>query len=93
MIRSWANFCAPWMTRVGNSRRSCDLVEQRIDVVAARQRTGEDIRRRDRILDREIDADPADRRHGVGGIADREQPGPMPAGQPVERDGQQMQVG
>ena len=31
---------------------------------------GEDVGRGDRVLDGEIDADAADRRHGVGGVAD-----------------------
>ena len=73
MIRSCASFCAPWMTRVGNSRRSCTLWSKRIDVLAAGQRAGQDVRRRNRVLDGEVDPDPADRRHGMGGIADREQ--------------------
>ena len=42
-----------------------------------RQRPGEDVGRRHRVLDRQIDADPADRRHCVRGVADRQQSGPM----------------
>ena len=38
MIRSCASFCAAWMMRVGNSRRACTLAEQRIDVLAPRER-------------------------------------------------------
>ena len=68
------------------------LVQQRIDVFAARQRPGENVGGRDRVLDGEIDADPADRRHGVGGIADRQQARPVPACQPVELDGQQVKI-
>ena len=92
MIRSCAIFCA----RLDDPRREqpplLHLVKQRIDILAARQRPGEDVGGRDRVLDREVDADAADRRHGVRGIADREQPGPVPAGQPVELHGQQVQV-
>jgi hypothetical protein len=36
----------------------------------ARQWSGEEIRRRDCVLNREIDADAADRRHGMRGISD-----------------------
>ena len=50
--------------------------EQRVDVLAARQRPGKDVRGGNRVLDREIDADAADRRHRVRRIADREQAGP-----------------
>jgi hypothetical protein len=35
------------------------------------------------ILDREIDADAADRRHGMGGIANTQQTRPKPIDQPV----------
>ena len=35
---------------------------------------GQDVRRRDRILNREVDADAADRRHGMGRVADAQQP-------------------
>ena len=85
-------FCAAWMTRVGNSRRSWTSSQQRIDVLAARERSGEDVGGRDGVLDREIDADPADRRHRMGRIADRQQAGPPPARQPVERDREQLHL-
>jgi hypothetical protein len=42
---------------------------------AAAKRGGQQVRRRDRVLDREVDPDAADRRHRVRGIADAEQPG------------------
>ena len=93
MTRSCAAFCPPWITRVGNSRRSCTFAEQRIHVLAARQRAGKDVCRRHRILNRQVDADPADRRHGMRRIADREQARLVPGRQPVELHGQQMQVG
>ena len=86
MNRSCAIFCAAWMIRVGNSRRSCTLLSSGSTFSPRASGAGEDVGGRDRVLDREVDADPADRRHGVGGIADREQAGPLPAGQPVERD-------
>ncbi len=52
----------------------------------------QDVRCRHRILDREIDADSADRRHGVGSIADAEQAGPMPGLKPVDGNGEQFDV-
>ena len=69
-----------------------DLRQQAIHVLPLRQRTGEDIRGGHGILDGKVDADPADRRHGVRGIADGKQPGAPPAVQPVERDGQQFDL-
>ena len=36
----------------------------------ARQRRGEEIGRRDCVLNREVDADAADRRHGMRGVSD-----------------------
>ena len=49
---------------------------------ALAQRAREAVRRRHRILDGEVDTDPADRRHGVGGVTDRKQPRPVPSGEP-----------
>ena len=49
-------------------------------------------RTRHRILDSEIDADAADRRHGVSGIADAEQPVAIPALQAIDRDSQELHV-
>jgi hypothetical protein len=46
--------------------------------------------RGDRVLNREIDADAADRRHGVRRIADAEQARPVPLAQPIDRDRQQL---
>ena len=93
MIRSCAAFWPAW---IDPGRQHAALLrpgEQGIDVSPAASRPGEDIGGGDRVLDREVDADAADRRHGVGGIADRQQAGPMPARQPVERDRQQVEVG
>ena len=46
---------------------------------AGAQRLRQDVGGGDRVLHREIDADAADRRHGMRGVADAEQPGSMPA--------------
>ena len=61
------------MIRVGSMRRAWTRGEQPVDILAPRQRGREDIGRRHRILDGEIDSDAADRRHRMGGIADRQQ--------------------
>ena len=95
--RSISRFCAvrciAWMIRVGSIRRRCTRQSSAIDVLLpSRHRPGEDVRRGDRVLDGEVDADPADRRHGMGGVADREQAGPVPGRQPVELDGQQLDL-
>src|SRR5579885_1555243 len=50
-----------------------DLMKMRLPDLAAKQRAGEDIGGGDGVLDREIDADAAHRRHGVRGIADAEE--------------------
>ena len=52
------------------------------------QRLGENIGGSYRVLHREIDADAADRRHGVRGVADADEARPVPAPQAVHFDGQ-----
>jgi len=83
--------CRRWTRRTGKRRRA-HPVEQRIDILPGGERRGEDVRGRDRVLDGEIDADAAHWRHGMGGIADREQPGARPAFEPVERDREQLHL-
>src|SRR6185437_9636121 len=45
-----------------------------------------------RILDGDIDPDSSYRRHGVGRIADEEQPGPPPLPQEIDHHGQKLHV-
>ena len=59
---------------------------------ALAQSRHQDVRRGDRVLDRQVDADAADRRHRMRRIADAQQPGTKPGVQPVHRDGQQLHV-
>ena len=77
-----------FLRRLDNLRREfaplLDGSEQWIDGVAAGLWFSEDVGRGNGILDRKVDADTADRRHGVGGIADRDQPRPPPALETVE---------
>jgi hypothetical protein len=51
---------------------------------ALAQRYRENIGGGDRVLHRQIDPDPADRRHRVRRVADAQQPGPPPSRQPVD---------
>ena len=61
------------MSRVGSSRRRWTL--RRSSIVSRFSRSGPArmIRRRHGVLDGQVDADPADRRHGVRRVADAEQ--------------------
>ena len=90
--RSCTAFCAAWMTRVGKHPPLLHLLSSGSTFSPRGERAGEDVRGRDRVLDGQVDADPADRRHGVRGVADREQAGPPPACQPVERHRQQFDL-
>ncbi|MGB7750828.1 MAG: hypothetical protein WCF88_04690 [Candidatus Acidiferrales bacterium] len=56
------------------------------------ERRGEFVRGGDRILNREIDSDSTDWRHGMRGIADAEKPGARPLAQAVHGDGKQLDV-
>jgi glucan biosynthesis protein C len=47
------------------------------------QRPGEAVGRGHGVVHGQVDADPADGGHGVGGVADAQQPRPEPAAQPV----------
>ncbi len=69
-----------------------DGVEVLFGHLAGPQRRRQNVRRRHRVLNGEIDADPADRRHGVRSVADAEQARPVPLPQPVNRDGQELHI-
>ena len=56
------------------------------------QLRGKEIGGGDGVLDREIHADPADRRHGVGGVADAQQSRPAPLLEAIDLDGEQAHV-
>ena len=59
---------------------------------ATLQRRREDVRAGHGVLDREIDPDAADGRHGVGRIADEQQAGFVPLGQTIELNGEQLHL-
>ena len=60
--------------------------------MAGAERHGQQIRRRHRVLDREVDADAADGRHGMSCVADAEQPRPVPSPETVHANGQQLEI-
>src|SRR5260221_6863596 len=69
------------------------LIERLVaDVAAAAQARHQDVGGGDRILDGEVDADAADRRHGVRRVADAQEARPVPAAQAVDSDGEQLDV-
>ena len=68
------------------------FVKERPYLVAIGKRASKDVGGRYRILDCKIDTDPADRRHGVGGISDCQQSWPVPLDQPVELHRQEMKI-
>src|SRR6202790_5209553 len=84
------------LQRLGQPRRqgaaALDGFQVRIPQRAVAQPPGQDIGGGDGVLDREIDAAPADRRHRMGAVADAQQPWAPPARQPVDRDRQQLDV-
>src|SRR4051812_16449369 len=54
---------------------------------------GQNIRGGDRVLNREVDPDPTDRRHRMSGIADAQQPGAVPRSQAIHGYAQQLDIG
>ena len=78
MIRRWMVTCSHCVKRDGQVRRSSIACRSSSLADASAQRAGEEVGRGDRVLDREVDADAADRRHGVRGVADAEQARPPP---------------
>ena len=69
-----------------------DLFEMPGGERAGAERFGEHVRRSDRVLNGDIDADAADRGHGVGGVSDAEQTGRGPAHEMVYLDREQLDL-
>ena len=63
-----------------------------IGEAAVPQRRRDPIGTRDRVLNREIDTDPANRRHHMGSIPDAEQSRLVPPFEPFDRHCQQLDV-
>ena len=74
-----STICRRWVKRVGNSRRRCTLLERFHRHGSVAQRLRQNIGGGNCILHREIDTDPADRRHCVRCISYAEQSWPVPA--------------
>ena len=68
------------------------LGQQLLSHESRAQRLGKNIGSGDGILNGEVDADAADRGHGVGRIADAEQPRPAPALETVDAHREQLHV-
>ena len=62
--------CMRWVARVGNVLRCCTACQVALVDCSQPQPFPENIRRRHRILNRQIDSYATDRRHGVRGISD-----------------------
>ena len=56
------------------------------------ERAGEDVGGGDCVLNGDIDADAADGGHGVGGVADAEHAGCVPAMQVVDLHGEELEL-
>ena len=69
-----------------------DFGEVAVVDLAAAQRFGENVGGFDRVGDRAIDADAADRQHDVSGVADQQQARTVPASEPARLDGEQADV-
>ena len=59
---------------------------------ARAERVGEDVGGGDGVLQGDVDADAADGRHGVRGVADAEQAGEPPAFEVVDLDGEELDL-
>ena len=84
--------CIRCVIRTGNSRRRRTASSSSSGGHPFASFDGQQVGGRDRVLHREVDADAADRRHRMRGVADAQQPRPRPALQPVDRDRQQLDV-
>ena len=92
MTRFWIAICMRCVIRVGHSRRRCTARRSSSVAPPSAQPRHQDIRRGDRVLDRQVDPHAADRRHRMRGIADAQQARPKPGIQPVHCHGQQLHI-
>ena len=79
MTRFWTRTWSRWVTRAGNLAAVLDGGEVGLGEAALAQGAGQEVGGRDRVLDGEVDADAADRRHGVRRVADAQQARAVPA--------------
>ena len=78
------NRWTPWVTTAGSLRRCCTSRQGAFGDAMLLQRSGENGGGGDRVGNREIDPDTADRGHGVRGVSDAEQPRFVPPTQTVD---------
>ena len=76
----------------GEFAAALDVGEGELGDDAGLEGGGEDAGGGDGVLNGEVDADAADGRHGVGGVADAEQAGAVPAGEAVDLDGEKLDL-
>ncbi len=76
MTRSWMNSCIRCVIRVGQSRRAWTKRRSVKVGLPLRSGIGQYVRRGNRILDGEVDSDPADGGHGMRRVTDTEQARP-----------------
>ena len=69
-----------------------DMAECEVGDDAGGERGGEDACCGYGVLDGEVYSDAADRGHGMGGIADTEEAGTVPAGKAVDLDGEELDL-
>src|ERR1700686_2050007 len=79
--------------RVGNSRRAWTFWGGGFGGGTGGQNGDENICGGDGVLNGEIDADAADGRHGVGGVADAEEAAAGPVAQAIDGYGEKFDVG
>ena len=84
------------LQHLGKTHRQRASVLNRLQVVVAQrprfQRARKTVGGSDGVLDGEIDADPADRRHGVRSITDAEKARPPPLAQPINGNAEKLDV-
>ena len=92
MTRFCRKTCAACVARAGNMRRAWTAARSVSRSRPSRSGAARMFAGGHRVLDGDVDADSADRRHGVRGVADAQHAGLPPLLQPVDADGQQLEI-
>ena len=80
------------MARVGKFLRSWTACSSAFRRRPVHQNRSEDIGGGHRVLNGQVDSDPADRRHGMRGIANAKEPRPGPSQKAVDRHRQEADI-